>query len=396
TIIANVTLYTGRRRIQYIQVNRLWNIVSLPVTPIDSLKTNIFPTAISDAYTFEENYNAQDSLREGLGYWLKFDSIHTIGIDGYRLSTDTVDVLEGWNIVGSLSRAVPVGIVSSIPSNIITSEFFSYYRGYQMSDSIYPGKGYWVQVDRPGKLVFSATYYAQTKITKSITPSTFNSLTIADDDGFSQTLYFGKESFDRQYKNKSSLPPKAPMGGFDVRFSSGKWIEIIPDNNGQHREYPIEIQSSSLKITLTWNIRSEDNSKYQIQIKEGEEFLLSNEGKLTLTLEESESRIFKLIIRDSGIPKRFELHQNYPNPFNPVTIINYDLPVASYVTIKVYNVLGNDVVTLVNGVQDAGYKSVQWNAQHIPSGVYLLKIEASSLGNVNEKYNQIRKMVLMR
>jgi hypothetical protein len=80
---------------------------------------------------------------------------------------------------------------------------------------------------------------------------------------------------------------------------------------------------------------------------------------------------------EAGItPARFALGQNYPNPFNPSTTITYDLPKDSRVSLNLYNILGQEVATLVNEEQKAGYRSVQWNASNVPSGVYFYRIQA--------------------
>jgi hypothetical protein len=96
---------------------------------------------------------------------------------------------------------------------------------------------------------------------------------------------------------------------------------------------------------------------------------------------------------EKELPKEFSLSKNYPNPFNPATIINYQLPTANWVTIKAYNILGEEVATLVNGYGVAGTYSVNFDAGSVagglPSGIYLYKM------NVN-KSTYVKKMVYMR
>ncbi|MBI3194108.1 MAG: exo-alpha-sialidase, partial [Ignavibacteriae bacterium] len=73
-------------------------------------------------------------------------------------------------------------------------------------------------------------------------------------------------------------------------------------------------------------------------------------------------------------PKSFMLEQNYPNPFNSSTVIRYQLSVSGYVTLKVYNLLGQEVATLVDGFQESGSKSEKWNVNGLPSGVYYYRL----------------------
>lgn len=87
--------------------------------------------------------------------------------------------------------------------------------------------------------------------------------------------------------------------------------------------------------------------------------------------------------------KSFTLSQNYPNPFNPVTSINYTLPKDGQVTLKIYDITGREVETLVNEIKRAGYYTVQFNASHLSSGIYFYRINAGD-------FIQTKKMVLIK
>ncbi len=88
-------------------------------------------------------------------------------------------------------------------------------------------------------------------------------------------------------------------------------------------------------------------------------------------------------------PTAFHLYQNYPNPFNPTTTIKYQIPELSFVTIKVYDVLGSEVATLVNEEKAVGSYEVEFNATALPSGIYFYKLQAGS-------FVETKKMVLMK
>lgn len=90
-----------------------------------------------------------------------------------------------------------------------------------------------------------------------------------------------------------------------------------------------------------------------------------------------------------GSPVKFELSQNYPNPFNPATVISFSLPQKSNVTVKIYDILGNEVRTLINETKDAGKHSVNFNATSLSSGVYFYSIKA---GN----FTETKKMTLIK
>jgi hypothetical protein len=97
---------------------------------------------------------------------------------------------------------------------------------------------------------------------------------------------------------------------------------------------------------------------------------------------------------DAALPRSFALEQNFPNPFNPSTNIRYSVAQAGHVSLKVYNVLGIEVTSLVNEQKDAGTFSVNWNASGLPSGMYLYRL--SIVSDKGQVFDQSKKLVLLK
>jgi hypothetical protein len=134
-----------------------WNIVSVPLSASDYTKTTVFPTAVSDAFVFDQGYSAAETLAHGRAYWMKFATNQSIIFEGETRLHDTIDVVAGWNMVGSLSASVLVANITSIPESLGTGEFYGYNAGYKASPTLDPPQGYWVKVSQPGKLVLDGT-----------------------------------------------------------------------------------------------------------------------------------------------------------------------------------------------------------------------------------------------
>jgi hypothetical protein len=103
---------------------------------------------------------------------------------------------------------------------------------------------------------------------------------------------------------------------------------------------------------------------------------------------------------ESAVPGEFALMQNYPNPFNPSTTIRFSLPVASHVTLRVFNMLGQEVVTLLDEVREAGNLQTVWNGKclngtAVASGMYVYRIDATSLSG-EKRFVSANKMLLLK
>ncbi|MBI5020633.1 MAG: T9SS type A sorting domain-containing protein [Ignavibacteriales bacterium] len=92
---------------------------------------------------------------------------------------------------------------------------------------------------------------------------------------------------------------------------------------------------------------------------------------------------------ENTTPTTFRLQQNYPNPFNPITKIKYQIPEDTRVSFKIFNVLGEEIKTIVNEYQSAGYKEITFNGEDLPSGFYFYRLQT-------DKFTDVKKMLLVK
>lgn len=139
--------------------NSQWNLISNPVsTTMDSVRQLYPASENSHAYEFLTGTGYEQTYRmtNGRGYWVMFDGSGVSNVTGMPLTTDTIDVKAGWNLIGSIS--VQVHASSVVPVNtLISSPFYGYDHGYMSVMTIDPGKGYWVKVSNDGQLILSST-----------------------------------------------------------------------------------------------------------------------------------------------------------------------------------------------------------------------------------------------
>lgn len=213
-------------------------------------------------------------------------------------------------------------------------------------------------------------------------------------------------------------------GGASGTYSDYWGLDLLRVTSGV---VPVELASFSAStnnndVTLNWSTATETNNKgFEIQRKvAGGEFgsiaFLNGKGTTTLTQNYSYtdknltpgaySYRLKQVDFDGTIeysnvieaevtaPVEFNMAQNYPNPFNPSTLIKFSLSVDSKVSLKVFNILGQEVATLLSKNLNAGNHEVNFNASSINSGVYLYKLEAEGVNGTN--YSSIKKMILTK
>ena len=243
---------------------------------------------------------------------------------------------------------------------------------------ITPGKGYWINASASGDITLSSGS-AKTR------SSQFRSLSEANIISFNGCkLYFGVPITDEQ-RLSYSLPPKPPAGAFDVRFSNG--LKAM-DNTGT-----IELMNNADNLTIHFQIaekNQEEGQHWLLTAKNGDVYKLGDSGEIVINGSVNGFTLTKA----ETIPTSFSLSQNYPNPFNPVTSIGYTVPEEMYVTISIYNLIGQKIVDLVSEVQQKGHHKVMWDSKDaksnlVSSGVYFYSITAGD-------HTALKKMVLMK
>ena len=265
-----------------------WNLISVPRITSDPRTNVIYPSAVSSVFTYNQGYVKRDTILVGTGYWLKFPDANCLFVPGDSLFLDSVGVAAGWNMIGSITVAIPSSSIMSDPPGIVTSQFFSFDgRNYIEALTIEPGKGYWVKVSGSGKLILSSISSVAHSARITIVPT-------------------------------SERPPTPPS-----------------DETGTN---PRAI-----------------------------------------------------------IPNEFALEQNYPNPFNPETHFRFSTSDFGLVTLRVYDVLGREVATIVNENLRPGEYTRTWDAGSLPSGVYYYRLTAGSPSTGSgRRVTETNKMLFIR
>ncbi len=361
-----------------------WNMLSIHLLVLDSRKTTLFPNASSSAFSYNGTYIPSDTLEPGMGYWLKFDAAQNVTYTGDSILTDTIPVLTGWNMIGSLSKPITVTAVTSSPPGIITSSFFGFNSSYAVADSLMPRQGYWIRVSADGQLILKSTPAQIAKSNAARDVASFNSVTMCDAEGRKQSVYFTTSGVDHGVYD---MPPLPPDGAFDVRFESQRYVETIrPESK---TSIPVLLHDARYPLTIRWDIKEAVIEEATLRAAERSISLI---GSGEVIIDQQSSDRFTLEVQSGvqeGIPTAFMLEQNYPNPFNPVTRLSFSVSQPAPVNVKVFDALGKEVATIVEEELQPGRYTRMWDATKFASGVYYYRLTTPS-------FTQTKKMVLVR
>jgi hypothetical protein len=393
-----------------VQLASAWNLLSVPFISADMSKTALFPTATSNAFAYgPTGYVSKDTLSNGVGYWLKFATSQTQSFTGTSFAPETIDVSTGWNMIGTVSYPALTSTIVALPSASVVSPYFGYsVSGYGAEDTLKPGLGYWVKISGNGKLVIQAAPAIPPQVSSSIASvkkghesdkygssvanvlEGFYALHVKDAREQERTVYFAGQQKSVNL-GQFELPPVPPGEVLDVRFRSQRTVEM-PDADGLS-EFPLQISNAAFPLTFNWDLNGDNRGAYTLEVrteKGTKQYPIRGTGNLVVADEGFVSAKIRLIAQQEvQLPKVFALYQNYPNPFNPTTTIKYDVPRTSKVSLKLYDLLGQEVRTLVSEERAAGRYAVDLNANDLPSGVYYFRLLAGD-------FSDVKRLLLMK
>jgi hypothetical protein len=370
-----------------------WSLVSIP------LASGSVDADLATLFSYENQYTVETSLVPGRGYWIKTRSfdVENYPVTGNGLEQAAIPLNAGWNLIGSLSDTIPSGEISD-PGNILSgAPLFRFLNGrYETADRLIPGGGYWIHAEQPGEiemqLIQDPNPQGQADYPESLLASVheksaglFTESVIFRNTGNSLSLAIPEYSLRADERVGYLLPPIAPDTPLDIRTSDD--YSVIQFNS----ETILHLTADEFPVILEYDGETGTSGGYlsvKVQYSDRE---IQSDLSVGQTVEIQEMPEYLSVMRISGeeTVEDSELIANYPNPFNPATTIHYRLQSTSHVKIEVFDVAGRKVGVLADGIMQSGEYRVQFNAQNLASGVYIVRFQ-------NENNLDLRKITLIK
>ena len=404
-----------------------WKLISWPGDPANKI---LAESDLDDGHVFytlnmfTKKYVIADSIKLGNSYWFR----HEYDSDTLMFSEDTsiaialenyiINLEKGWNMIGS-PFAFPVRF--EIDSTVESPWYYgtiSLVKGWSQEESfLKPWKGYAVYASEESDITLLPFSNSITSSNRLADDGWMIGLKIESKNFIHNVVKLGRRNSALEGKDRYDIP--APP---DIENN----ISILMDLNGTTSfRYSKDIRGMN-EFNGVWNIRIEMNGEkerlditgyLEKQRPEGLAISLVDIQKRTVIdnfiIDKSKvtklgDRVYdlKLVAGNQGyvlektqeiinnIPIDYSLSQNYPNPFNPITRLDFSLPKRSQVTFVIYNILGQEVATLINKELDYGYHKVRWNGtdfygKQVSSGVYFAKM-------ITSDFTKSKKMLLLK
>ncbi len=424
--------------------NAGWSLMSIPLTPNNPTASSVIGSVINPFYLYGYNdnggYISKDTLFIGSGYWLGIEDTATISVSGLgNTSTINKALNNGWNLVANpfINNLHKSAVKFTKDNQTVTADQAvtlgwiqnSYYEyntsnsSYSLSDTLKKWKGYWfASLTNNLTMKFEAPTLTESTTTNkpdnepSVNDWKVNILAKIDTQEDNLLSFganaFATDGFDAKYD--LAKPPVSPSsnnvytyfnninGSIFTKFANDIKKSFNYPDEGKTWSFVVNTNKSGT-VTLSWNnianllpAAIKDNYKFKLSgygLTTSLDMLLNTSYQFNADANTPYTFVINGIITDVEENKTlnydYKLMQNYPNPFNPSTIIAFTLPNATFVSLKVYDLLGKEVATLVNEELQSGYHQVNFNAKDLSGGVYFYTIKAGSFTNT-------KKLVLLK
>ncbi len=370
-----------------VTVNDGWNMVSVPgLHPVNQNVNTwwIDRNPAAQVFKFSGGYQPVTETTPGEGYWMKHSGSRVYNT-GDEWPSSGITVVQnspitgsaGWNLIGGYHQSAPTAQITTTPSGIQQGSVFGYSTtgGYSVAENLVPGNAYWINLSSAGQINIPSSVNKNQVMIGNQLKEDRGRIIITDNAGKRYTLYAVNGEVNL---NNYLLPPTPPEGMFDVRYGSGRYAEDLSSSiqtiELTGAEYPVTVRIENMKV----RVEDETGKQLNAMLKAGEEIVISDPALNKLK-----------VSGESMAVDNYSLDQNYPNPFNPSTKISWQSPVGSHQSIKVYDVLGNEVATLVDEYREAGRYEVTFDGSNLASGMYLYRLQAGS-------FVETKKMILIK
>jgi len=370
-----------------VEVQDGWNAVSVPGINPDGQGVNIWWPAKDPASSVYKMlgaaYTPVTTTIPGEGYWMKHigDNVYNTGDEwpegGIQIiPNDPISVAAGWNLIGGYEILVATSGLTTTPPGLITGIIYSFSDNYQIATTLEPGRGYFVKMSGAGQINIPGGLAKENTELVDYFNKDWGRIIITDNTNRNFTLYAVSEETDLDFYE---LPPIPPDESFDIRFGSGRIAENLYGENQTIEmkgiAYPVTVRVENLSITLM----DESGNNLNADLKPGGIITINNESIHRLLIQSGKSTTLT----------NYSLEQNYPNPFNPSTTLRYSIAKQSKVLIRIYDIIGNEIETVVNEEKPVGTYKLTWNASDFPSGVYFYQLQAGD-------FIETKKMILLK
>lgn len=400
-----------------------WSLISTPlnageITP-NVLLADDFGANPFYVWEFKQNegYRSPDVITFGKGYWLGLLSAGNWDVTGLAVEADsTVQTLQpGFNLIGNkyvrdiskgtlsfLKNGIQYTFAEAVSNNLISNTLYGYDgSGYASADILNLFKGYWIGVMTDGVSLIQKPLPAQApqsnplavtannwEMELELTAGLFSDKTAVI--GAKETATIG---FDAEFD--APRPPRNPGSNYlELYFenSGGTYPQLLGTRYARdfrslgEASWVFKVESSeNIETRLTWDrsqiqqlpdsiritLRDMSNNS-EVDMKADSVYNFVYNGVRSFAVNSTVTGVSDL----SELPTDYLIKQNYPNPFNPSTMIQFQLPKSGYTELKVYDLVGREVATLINGTREAGYHQVSFDASGLSSGMYIYRLRS--------------------